>query len=273
MTTDLAEKVCVVTGGGRGIGAAIASALAAEGGRLALLERDGKLGEATAGELRAEGADVRAYEVDVAVEADVVSAATAVAADFGKVDILVNNAAPEEKFLPIVERDDQHWDTTFAVNFTAPLLLTQVLGRGMATNGGGTIINISSITAQDPAPMLGAYVCSKTALEALTRLIALELGGNGVRANAIAPGIVETELTAALLSDGPTWQALKMAIPIGRAGRVEEVAELALFLASERSSFLSGQILALDGGTSAGQHSLLAGMQAQAAFNEGGGTA
>jgi NAD(P)-dependent dehydrogenase (short-subunit alcohol dehydrogenase family) len=257
--SELAGKRALVTGASRGIGRAIALKLAGAGAEVILVSRTRAALDTVAGEIRSAGGSAIVEPCDIADRAQLLR----VAARAGTVDILVNNAAPDEKFVPIVAPDDDHWDATFAVNFTAPLLLIRELGRGMAANGGGSIINISSIIAQDPAPMMGAYVCSKSALEALTRLTAMELGGSRVRANAIAPGIVETELTQALLSDGPTWQALKMAIPLGRAGLVEEIAEAASFLASARSSFLSGQIIALDGGTSAGQHALLAGMQAQ----------
>jgi NAD(P)-dependent dehydrogenase (short-subunit alcohol dehydrogenase family) len=257
--SELSGKRALVTGASRGIGREIALKLARAGAEVILVSRTRAALETVAGEIRSAGGSAIVEPCDIADRRQLLD----VAARAGTVDILVNNAAPDEKFVPIVQPDDEHWEKTFAVNFTAPLLLTRELGRRMAANSCGSIINISSIIAQDPAPMLGAYVCSKSALEALTRLTAMELGGSGVRANAIAPGIVETELTQSLLSDGPTWQALKMAIPLGRAGLVEEVAEAALFLASDRSSFLTGQIIALDGGTSAGQHALLAGMQAQ----------
>lgn len=256
--SELTGKRAVVTGASRGIGREIALTFARAGAEVVLISRTRAALDAVADEIRVTGGTAVVEPCDIADRGQLLN----LAARLGAVDILVNNAAPDEKFVPILEPDDEHWEKTFAVNFTAPLLLTRELGRGMADSGRGSIINISSIIAQDPAPMLGAYVCSKSALEALTRLTAMELGGSGVRANAIAPGIVETELTQALLSDGPTWQALKMAIPLGRAGLVEEIAQAALFLACDRSSFLSGQIIALDGGTSAGQHALLAGMQA-----------
>jgi NAD(P)-dependent dehydrogenase (short-subunit alcohol dehydrogenase family) len=256
--SELSGKRALVTGASRGIGREIALKLARAGAEVILVSRTRAALETVAGEIRSAGGLAIVEPCDIADRRQLLY----VAARAGVIDILVNNAAPDEKFVPIVQPDDEHWEKTFAVNFTAPLLLTRELGRRMAANSCGSIINISSIIAQDPAPMLGAYVCSKSALEALTRLTATELGGSGVRANAIAPGIVKTDLTQSLLSDGPTWQALKMAIPLGRAGLVEEIAEAALFLASDRSSFLTGQIIALDGGTSAGQHALLAGMQA-----------
>jgi 3-oxoacyl-[acyl-carrier protein] reductase len=256
--SELAGKRALVTGASRGIGREIALKLAGAGAEVILVSRTRATLDAVAGEIRSGGGTAIVEPCDIADRSQLLG----VVARAGTIDVLVNNAAPDEKFVPIVQPDDEHWEKTFAVNFTAPLLLTRELGQIMAANGSGSIINISSIIAQDPAPMLGAYVCSKSALEALTRLTAMELGGSGVRANAIAPGIVQTDLTQALLSDGPTWQTLKMAIPLGRAGLVDEIAETALFLASDRSSFLSGQIIALDGGASAGQHALLAGMQA-----------
>lgn len=259
--SELAGQRALVTGASRGIGREIALALAAAGAEVMLVSRNADALELVAEEIRAAGGKAVNEPCDLSSR----DAVLALAERAGAVDVLVNNAAPEEHYLSITEADDEHWERTFAVNFTAPLLLTRELGRGMAAAGAGTIVNISTVVARDPAPLMGAYVCSKTALEALTRLTALELGGYGVRANAIAPGIVATELTGALLADGPSWQALKMAIPLGRAGEASEVAQLALFLAGPRSSFLSGQVIALDGGASAGQHTLLAAMAAEQA--------
>jgi len=259
--SELANTRALVTGASRGIGREIALTLAAAGAEVILVSRSAESLEAVAGEIRAAGDRARIEPCDLADR----DAVLGVAERAGQVDVLVNNAAPEEQFLAIVEPGDEHWEKTFAVNFTAPLLLTRELGRKMAAAGGGSIINITSISAQDPPPLMGAYVCSKSALESLTRLTAVELGGHGVRANAIAPGIVQTDLTQALLADGPTWQALKAAIPLGRAGHAAEVAQLALFLAGPRSTFLTGQVIALDGGATAGQHALLAAMAAEQA--------
>jgi 2-deoxy-D-gluconate 3-dehydrogenase len=259
--SELADHRALVTGASRGIGREIALMFARAGAEVILVSRTAAALDQLAAEIGDAGGAAICEPCDLGDRDAVLD----LAARAGHVDVLVNNAAPEEQFLPIVEPGDEHWDRTFAVNFTAPLLLTRELGRAMADAGAGSIINISSITAQDPAPLMGAYVCSKGALESLTRLTAIELGGHGVRANAIAPGIVETDLTAALLSDGPTWQALKTAIPLGRAGDASEVAELALFLAGPRSAWLTGQVIALDGGATAGQHALLAAMAAQQA--------
>jgi NAD(P)-dependent dehydrogenase (short-subunit alcohol dehydrogenase family) len=258
---ELSGKRALVTGASRGIGREIALTLAAAGAEVVLVSRRLEALEAVAREIRAAGGSATTEVCDLGSRDAVIELAT----NAGAVDVLVNNAAPEEQFLPITEPGDAHWERTFAVNFTAPLLLTREIGRKMADAGSGSIVNISTTAARDPAPMMGAYVCSKAALESLTRLTAVELGGHGVRANAIAPGIVATDLTAALLSDGPSWQALKMAIPLGRAGETSDVAQLALFLAGPRSSFLSGQVIALDGGATAGQHALLAGMTAEMA--------
>jgi 2-deoxy-D-gluconate 3-dehydrogenase len=258
---ELPGKRALVTGASRGIGREIAVTLAAAGAEVVLVSRTLEALDVVAQEIDAAGGSATTHVCDLSDRDAVIELATKVDA----VDVLVNNAAPEEHYLPLTETDDAHWERTFAVNFTAPLLLTREIGRKMADAGSGSIVNISTIAARDPAPMMGAYVCSKAALESLTRLTAVELGGYGVRANAIAPGIVATDLTAALLSDGPSWQALKMAIPLGRAGETSEVAQLALFLAGPRSSFLSGQVIALDGGATAGQHALLAGMTAELA--------
>ena len=209
--SELSGKRALVTGASRGIGREIAVTLAAAGAEVILVSRTLETLESVADEIRAAGGVATSRACDLNSHAAVLELTTQV----DDIDVLVNNAAPEEHYLPLTDPDDEHWQRTFAVNFTAPLLLIRELGRRMASAGTGSIINISSIVARDPAPLMGAYVCSKAALESLTRLTALELGGYGVRRNAIAPGIVATDLTAALLSDGPTWQALKMGIPLG----------------------------------------------------------
>jgi NAD(P)-dependent dehydrogenase (short-subunit alcohol dehydrogenase family) len=203
------------------------------------------------------GGTAKSLTADLSNRAAVVE----LAEEAGAVDILVNNAGTGDKYIPITVADDAHWTTTFDVNFFAPLILTREIGRGMAERGRGSIVNISSIAGQWAMPLMGAYTCAKAALESLTRMTALELGARGVRCNTIAPGVILTELSASFLT-GPVLDFFQSQTPLGRLGTVDEVANVALFLASDASSYLNGQTITLDGGTLAGNNPLSAALAA-----------
>jgi NAD(P)-dependent dehydrogenase (short-subunit alcohol dehydrogenase family) len=203
------------------------------------------------------GGTAKSLTADLSNRAAVVE----LAEEAGAVDILVNNAGTGDKYIPITVADDAHWTTTFDVNFFAPLILTREIGRGMAERGRGSIVNISSIAGQWAMPLMGAYTCAKAALESLTRMTALELGARGVRCNTIAPGVILTELSASFLT-GPVLDFFQSQTPLGRLGTVDEVANVALFLASDAASYLNGQTITLDGGTLAGNNPLSAALAA-----------
>lgn len=224
-----AQRRAVVTGGARGIGAAIAARLQRDGMdvvRLDVIEADG------------------VHRCDVADAADVASAA----ARFGPVDVLINNAAIW-RFAALEDVPIDDFDAVLAVNVRGPFLMTQAFGRQMLARGGGAIVNVVSIGALHANPAVGAYSPSKAALVALTRQTALEWGPFGVRANAVGPGLVATE-GAGMYADPEVRAARAAAVPLRRLGEVGDIANAVSFLASPEASYISGQVLYVDGALS-----------------------
>jgi NAD(P)-dependent dehydrogenase (short-subunit alcohol dehydrogenase family) len=257
---DLTGKRALVTGASRGIGNEIARTLAGAGAHVICVARSADTLDDAVAAIRGAGGSAEPIVADLSDRQAVLD----LAAQVDVVDILVNNAGTGDKFVPLTVADDEHWQHTFEVDFFAPMVLTRELGREMASHGGGSIVNISSVAGQWAQPLMGAYNCAKAALEALTRTTALELGESGVRANAVSPGVILTELSQEFLQ-GPALQFFESQTAMGRLGTVADVAQLVAFLASDASAYLTGQTIALDGGTLAGNKPLagaLAAMQA-----------
>ena len=244
---DLEGRVCAITGAGRGIGAAIATLFAEHGARVAVLERDAELGADTAAGLPG----ARAYAVDVADEDGVVATAGRVVDDFGRVDVLVNNAGigrlgPSMSF-PLAD-----WQASLDVLATGVFLCSREVGRAMRAGGGGTIVNIASINGIVAFPMRLAYSAGKAAVISMTKVLAAEWAGYGIRVNAVAPGMTETAMVQEAIDDGLIdVEAYHAMTPLGRFGTPEEIAEAVLFLASDRSRFMTGQVITPDGGWTA----------------------
>ncbi len=241
-----AGRVALVTGGGRGIGAAAAAELAARGARVAVLDADAHLAAATA---RACGG--HAERCDVADRAAVDRACGAVEAALGPVDILVNNAGISPKRdgepVPIWEMDGADWDAVVAVNLTGCFNMARRLTPGMVARERGWIVNMASVSGRVWTPLVGGhYTATKTALVGLTRHWAGELGPRGVRVNAVAPGRIATPL-AKLTAPG-TNRAIVAATPLGRAGEPEEVARAVCFLCGPDAEFITGATLDVSGG-------------------------
>jgi NAD(P)-dependent dehydrogenase (short-subunit alcohol dehydrogenase family) len=245
--TSLAGKVALVTGASRGIGAAIAAAYAGAGAKLVLAARK----EAGLEEVRARigGADVLAVPCHVG-KADEVRALVARGIErFGKIDVLVNNAATNVHFGPLVTVDDAAWDKIFEVNLKGAFAAARAVAEHLVERGSpGSIINIASIMGMRAAPLQGVYGMTKAALISMTQTLAAELGSGGIRVNAIAPGLVDTRFAKALLDDDTLMTEYRAHTSLARAGKPEEIAGAALYLASDAASYVTGQVLTVDGG-------------------------
>ncbi|TYL97083.1 SDR family oxidoreductase [Bradyrhizobium rifense] len=239
------QKVALVTGAARGIGLATARKLLAEGWRVALLDIEGELlGRAVA--------EIDQHEATLAITCDVSDAAAvgaamaAVMSRFGRLDALVNNAGVA-MFAPVLETSDADWNRIMAVNLTGPFLCTKAAAPLMREQGGGAIVNITSISAVRASTLRSAYGTSKAGLAHLTKQLAVELASLNIRVNAVAPGPVDTAM-AKQVHTREIRADYHDAIPLNRYGLEEELAEAIFFLCSERASYITGQILAVDGG-------------------------
>jgi NAD(P)-dependent dehydrogenase (short-subunit alcohol dehydrogenase family) len=244
MTTEI-KKVALVTGAARGIGLGVAKKFLSQGWRVALLDIEGELLRAARAALD-DADNTLALQCDVADAGLVASAMAAVSIRFGRLDALVNNAGVAV-FAPLLESSDDDWNRVLAVNLTGPFLCTKAAVPLMREQGGGAIVNITSISAVRASTLRAAYGTSKAGLAHLTKQLAVELAGLSIRVNAVAPGPVETAMAKQVHT--PEIRAdYHDAIPLNRYGLEEELAEAVFFLCSERASYITGQVLAVDGG-------------------------
>ncbi len=245
-------KVCVITGAGSGIGKASAIRFGAEGGRIACADVVEETGRATAAEIAAAGGEAEFFRVDVTDEESVRALYDAVEERFGAVHVLLNNAGV---LLPgdvsVLDTDLDTWHRVLAINLTGVFLCCKLGIPKLLAAGGGSVVNMGSISGLvGSATSQIGYAASKGGVIAITRDIAVEFARLGVRANALCPGPVETPLALQLYADEAAWRRRQVHLPTGRLGKPEEVAEAALFLASDESSWVTGTCLVVDGGTS-----------------------
>ncbi|MEW5835198.1 MAG: glucose 1-dehydrogenase [Pseudomonadota bacterium] len=245
----LQGKVALVTGSGQGIGRAIAVRLAREGARVAVEDRsDNAAAEAALAEVREAGGDGCVIAGDISTpEVDRRVVAQAVAT-LGRLDVLVNNAGIEKRadFLDATEGD---FDAVLGVNLRGAFFATQAFARHVRDrDGGGAVVNVSSVHEELPFPHFASYAASKGAVKMLMRNLSIELAPLGIRVNNVAPGAVETPINAALLSNKAELDALLANIPLGRLGKAEDVANAVAFLASEEAAYVTGTTLFVDGG-------------------------
>jgi 3-oxoacyl-[acyl-carrier protein] reductase len=241
----LANQVAVVTGAGRGIGRAIALKFANAGADVVCVSRTAGNSEKVADEVRATGRKAWAHAVDVADSKAVAVAAEAIVGETGRVDVLVNNAGITRDGL-LMRMSEEDWDTVLNTNLRGAFSFTKALFRCFLKQRSGRIINISSVIGLIGNPGQANYAASKAALIGFTKSVARELGSRGVTVNAIAPGFIETDMTAAL--DQKVRDELVKRIPLNRLGEAEDIAEAALFLAGPGSRYITGQVLTVDGG-------------------------
>ena len=236
------ERVVLVTGGTRGIGHAIAKALVAAGAKVAICGRDGAKAAAAAAGL---GGTAKGYACDVADQTQVETLIESVEKDLGPIDVLVNNAGiTKDNLLFRIGAGD--WDSVLDTNLKAAFLLTKLTARGMIKRRWGRIINISSVVGLTGNKGQANYAASKAGLIGFTKSVAKELASRNVLVNAVAPGYIATEMTEAISDE--MKQALQAAIPLGRLGQGEDIAHAVLFLASDLASYITGQVLVVDGG-------------------------
>jgi len=242
---SLQGRIALVTGASQGIGRACALELARAGATLVLAARnESKLAEAVA-EIEAAGGQATAFALDVASEDSIKSGAKAIIERFGKVEILVNNAGiTRDGLMMAMKRGD--WDDVLGTNLTGAFLLTQALLRPMLKNRWGRIINISSVVGRTGQAGQVNYASSKAGLIGLTRSLAREVASRGITVNAVAPGYIETPMTAVL--DEKQRSAMMATIPLGRAGTDLEIAQSVAFLASEAAGYITGHVLDVNGG-------------------------
>jgi 3-oxoacyl-[acyl-carrier protein] reductase len=238
----LAAQVAIVTGGGRGIGRAIAKIFAQEGAAVVIAELDEARGTATAQEIVDAGGRALFVPTQVADRASVEAMVQRTLAEFGRIDILVNNAAILGENGHLLEVTQEVWDRVIAVNQTGVFICSQIVGRVMAAARRGNIINIGSVNSFVPQPRCVAYGAAKAAILGMTVLLAEDLAPYGIRANCIAPGPIQSNLPDSA-PPNPSESTL-----LGRAGLPTEIATVALFLASEESSYVNGQCIKVDGG-------------------------
>jgi len=245
---DLSGKVALVTGASRGIGKAIAMAYAAAGATVVLSSRKQGLLDAAVAEIREQGGEALAIAAHTG-ETEAINALVAQTVDrLGGLDILVNNAATNPHFGPLLTADEGQWQKILDVNVVGYFRVTQAAVPEMQKRGGGKIINIASIAGLKPFPVMGVYSVSKAAVLMLTQVLAQELAPNNIQVNAIAPGVIKTRFSAPLWRTDSIAAAIKSATPAGRFGEVDDLTGAALYLASPASDFMTGGVMVIDGG-------------------------
>jgi NAD(P)-dependent dehydrogenase (short-subunit alcohol dehydrogenase family) len=248
----LEGKVAVITGASRGIGRAIAERYAQAGARVVVSSRKLPNVQEVAGEILASGRQALAVQAHIGQTQDMQGLVAQTLDHFGRLDILVNNAATNPHFGPLLAADEGQWDKIMDTNAKGVFRACQAVLPQMQTQGAGKIINIISVSGMLPTPGLGLYGVSKAAVLMLTKVLAAELGPDNIQVNAIAPGVIKTRFSQLLWQTPQISGPILKRLPLGRFGQPEEVAQMALFLAAPASDYVTGSIFLVDGGMSVG---------------------
>jgi NAD(P)-dependent dehydrogenase (short-subunit alcohol dehydrogenase family) len=248
----MSEQVVLITGALTGIGRATAVAFAREGAKVVVSGRRDEAGQALAKELRELGTEAEFIKADVRHEDDVKALVEKTVARFGRLDVAVNNAGTEGEPGPITEQTAESVAATFDTNVLGTVLSMKHEVKAMLAAGKGAIVNVSSILGHRGFGYASIYTASKHAVEGLTKAVALEVAESGVRVNAVAPGPVETPMLNRFTGTEDVKAGLAASVPMKRVGTSEELADLIVFLASDKASFVTGQIYSADGGKNAG---------------------
>jgi len=245
---SLTGKVAIVTGASRGIGEAIARGMAEYGAAVVLAARRQDALDAVAADINAAGGKALAVACHTGKAADIEALYARVEAEFGRVDVLVNNAATNPYFGPMIDATEAIFDKTFEVNAKGYFLMAQRAARIMVEQGKGSIINVASIAGVSPPLMQGIYAMTKAAVISMTKGFAKELGPAGVRSNAICPGLTDTKFAKVLIDSKEIHEIFIRDVPLGRHAQPSEMVGAAVYLASDASCYVNGAVLACDGG-------------------------
>ena len=246
---DLTGKVAVITGASKGIGEDIARLFARFGARVVVSSRKQEALDELAADIRAQGGEATGIAAHVGDMEQLNALVDKTLATYGGIDILVNNAASNPVFGPSLDCDGAAFDKIMQANVKAPFELSKLCYPSMKARGGGSIIMMSSIAGHTPDPGLGMYSVSKASLNMLTKVLAKEWGPDGIRVNAICPGLINTQISQALWQDDKVLKHFVGRLPIARMGTTDEISPLALFLASSASTYSTGSLFYADGGT------------------------
>lgn len=245
---DLTGRVALVTGGSRGIGESIARLLAAQGAHVVVSSRKLEGCELVASGIRADGGSAEAVACHIGEVDSITQVIDGVVAKHGKIDILVNNAAANPYFGPVLDTPADAFQKTVDVNVRGYFVASQVAGRHMRKAGKGAIVNVASVNGVVPGPGQGIYSITKAAIIAMTRSFAKECAGNGIRVNALLPGLTDTKFAASLTKNDAIREAILPMIPMRRIAEPDEMAGAVLYLVSDASSYTTGLCMNVDGG-------------------------
>ncbi len=245
---NLAKKTAIVSGGSKGIGKAIAMKLAQAGANVVICSRRKENLDSAVNEAESNGLTFVPIECNTSNKESIQSVVDYTIEKFDKVDILVNNAAANPYYGPILNSEDSHWDKIFDVNVKGYFNFAKACSETMIANNSGKIINVASIAAKTPLEGLGVYNISKAAVVMLTKVLAKELGEHNINVNTLAPGLIKTDFSKALWENEDTHNKIVKSIPQGKMGSPDDISGMALYLASEASDFVTGSIFTVDGG-------------------------
>ena len=249
MDFNLENKVALITGASKGIGEAIAILYASHGAKVVINSRKQEELDKVTAKIKSAGGDCLALAGNTSEAPSLKMLVDKTLEKYGGIDIVVNNAASNPAFGPVVQTEAWAYDKIMDVNVKAPFELSKLAYPHMKLRGGGSVINLSSIAGDTPDPGLGIYSVSKAALNMLTKVMAKEWGPDNIRVNAICPGLIKTKFSQALWQDENILKRFMKMVPMGRMGTVDEIAALALFLASDASGYCTGTLFFADGGT------------------------
>ena len=245
---NIAKKTAIVSGGSKGIGKAIAMKLAQAGANVVICSRKKENLNSAVNEAELNGLILIPIECNTSNNESIQSVVDHTIEKFDRVDVLVNNAAANPYYGPILNSEDSHWDKIFDVNVKGYFNFAKACSETMIANNSGKIINVASIAAKTPLEGLGVYNISKAAVVMLTKVLAKELGVHNINVNTLAPGLIKTDFSKALWENEDTYNKIVKSIPQGKMGSPDDISGMALYLASEASDFVTGSIFTVDGG-------------------------